>query len=335
MNEDVRRLLGGYATGSLTEAERKQLYEAALGDPQLFEALADEHSLRELLDDPAARAEILRATESPRFSVRALLTEWLARPTGKVLGSLLALLVVAVCVQTIMDTRRPLPREEAEPKLVAQAPTRPSEQPPTERTQAEPAAVPPAPARETSRAARPRSQPEVPAPSVRGTAPPQPAPVAELGAKRPQQEQSLTQTVVAGDLRLQYMVLLQRPGETPVPVARDHVFEPGDQVQLRFESPQPGWLVLRGELAGVGPTVTPIEPDKPVLYTVAQNRRMVEVIFSREAPAAAGVRALRTQSDTVRTLKVPESTSGTSVTTMPSTPPNALALRIVLDRKKD
>ncbi len=65
MTDDVRKLLGGYATGTLTEAERNALFSAALEDAELFAALADEQSLKNLLDDPAARAELLRATERP------------------------------------------------------------------------------------------------------------------------------------------------------------------------------------------------------------------------------------------------------------------------------
>lgn len=66
MTEDIHNLLGGYATGTLTEAERKALFDAALDDQELFSALADEEKLRELLDDPAARAEVIRSLEASR-----------------------------------------------------------------------------------------------------------------------------------------------------------------------------------------------------------------------------------------------------------------------------
>jgi hypothetical protein len=61
MTDDVRKLLGGYATGTLTEAEQKELYEAALQDDALFAALADEHALKEMLDDSTVRAQVLQA----------------------------------------------------------------------------------------------------------------------------------------------------------------------------------------------------------------------------------------------------------------------------------
>ncbi len=61
--EDIQKLLGGYATGTLTPEEREALFEAALDDQQLFEALAKEQPLHDLLHDPAARAQVLAAIE--------------------------------------------------------------------------------------------------------------------------------------------------------------------------------------------------------------------------------------------------------------------------------
>ena len=52
--EDIEKLLGGYTAGTLTPAEREALFAAALEDQQLFEMLAREEPLRELLQDPAA-----------------------------------------------------------------------------------------------------------------------------------------------------------------------------------------------------------------------------------------------------------------------------------------
>ncbi len=58
---EAEKLLGGYATGTLTKAERSSLFAAALGDQELFNALADEEVLRELLEDPQARAQLIAA----------------------------------------------------------------------------------------------------------------------------------------------------------------------------------------------------------------------------------------------------------------------------------
>ncbi|MBZ5634109.1 MAG: hypothetical protein LAO55_13395 [Acidobacteriia bacterium] len=64
--EDARKLLGGYATGSFTEAERKALFEAALEDQELFDELAGEQALKEVLDEPGARQRLITALEPPR-----------------------------------------------------------------------------------------------------------------------------------------------------------------------------------------------------------------------------------------------------------------------------
>ncbi|MGH9720941.1 MAG: CsgG/HfaB family protein [Bryobacteraceae bacterium] len=79
---DVHKLLGGYATDTLTPAEREALFAAALEDQQLFEALADEQVLRDLLRDPAARQRVLRALEhQPPRSAWARMIAWFS-PAG-------------------------------------------------------------------------------------------------------------------------------------------------------------------------------------------------------------------------------------------------------------
>lgn len=59
--EEIQKLLGGYATGTLSEAERRALFEAALEDQELFDALAKEEALREVLEDPTARRQLIAA----------------------------------------------------------------------------------------------------------------------------------------------------------------------------------------------------------------------------------------------------------------------------------
>jgi hypothetical protein len=61
--EEVRKLLGGYATGTLTPAEQEALFAASLEDQELFDALAAEQSMRDLLRDPAVQAELLAALD--------------------------------------------------------------------------------------------------------------------------------------------------------------------------------------------------------------------------------------------------------------------------------
>src|ERR1017187_9537418 len=47
--EEIQKLLGGYATDTLSEAERRALFEAAIEDQELFDALAKEQALRDVL----------------------------------------------------------------------------------------------------------------------------------------------------------------------------------------------------------------------------------------------------------------------------------------------
>ena len=61
--EDIQKLLGGYAAGTLTPGEREDLFAATLEDQQLFETLAREEPLRELLQDPAARGQLLASLD--------------------------------------------------------------------------------------------------------------------------------------------------------------------------------------------------------------------------------------------------------------------------------
>ena len=65
--EDLQKLVGGYATGTLTAEEREALFAAALEDQELFDMLAREQGLRDLLSDPTAKAELLATlAERPR-----------------------------------------------------------------------------------------------------------------------------------------------------------------------------------------------------------------------------------------------------------------------------
>ncbi|MEZ5352753.1 MAG: hypothetical protein R2762_08975 [Bryobacteraceae bacterium] len=101
MNRDqAQLLLGGYATGTLTEAERKLLFEASLDDQQLFDALADEEALRELLADPEARRRLAAVLARPRADEReSPMVGWLAwlwRPIPVAALAVFAISVIGV-----------------------------------------------------------------------------------------------------------------------------------------------------------------------------------------------------------------------------------------------
>ena len=77
--EEARKLLGGYATGTLTPEEQQALFAAAMEDQELFDALAREQALRDLLRDPAARGELLSALDRPASGFGAF-WQWLRQP---------------------------------------------------------------------------------------------------------------------------------------------------------------------------------------------------------------------------------------------------------------
>lgn len=64
--DEARQLLGGYATGNLSPAEREALFLAALEHQEVFDELVREQEWKELLDDPTMRLDLIEAlTEVP------------------------------------------------------------------------------------------------------------------------------------------------------------------------------------------------------------------------------------------------------------------------------
>jgi hypothetical protein len=159
MNRDeIQKLLGGYATGTLTAEEQELLFAAALEDQELFDALAREQSLRDLLRDPAARAHVLAsmgAKRSPWYG-------WLLRPAAV---TAMTAIVLAVGLLSWRATRKPKPVMVAMQTAPAPAPV----------PQATPATVPEIkttmePVTDTalqppSRKETPRDEPEVKRPA--------------------------------------------------------------------------------------------------------------------------------------------------------------------------
>lgn len=61
MNDaEMQALLSAYAAGTLTDAERDRLFQKALNDQTLFDALADEESMKAALASPLVRKQLLR-----------------------------------------------------------------------------------------------------------------------------------------------------------------------------------------------------------------------------------------------------------------------------------
>jgi hypothetical protein len=132
-NDEIRKLLGGYATNSLTETERKDLFEAALEDQELFNALHQEQALKELLADQVSRAQIRQALEKPPSA------PWLSRWwvwTGAVSAVAATVLIVAV-------TRTPAPVPRQQQQIASVEALKPVPEQPAERRESDAKAVPP------------------------------------------------------------------------------------------------------------------------------------------------------------------------------------------------
>jgi len=96
-SNDILDLLGRYATGSLTDAERQRLFDAALSDQDLFEELAREQELKMLLEEPGARDRMIHA---------------LAPPTRRAVWILSAAVTAALSVVLIAFLMHPRPKPQ-------------------------------------------------------------------------------------------------------------------------------------------------------------------------------------------------------------------------------
>jgi len=104
MKSPAERLLGGQAFGTLTDEERRELYAAALEDQEIFDALAEQEPLRELLADRAVRNELLDTLDRPSLVERVRAA--LRRPaTWGDLATAAATLVVAVVATQLLMPR--------------------------------------------------------------------------------------------------------------------------------------------------------------------------------------------------------------------------------------
>jgi hypothetical protein len=310
--EEIRKLLGGYATNTLTANERSRLFEAALDDQELFNALQQEEALKGLLADPAARAQIRHALDNQppvRSGWRMRWWVW-----GGAAGAVAAAVVLFLVFRTkparltgapaqIASAEKapnPLAAEPVEqkpsvtrtPKQVAQTRAETGRAAPLARNSAPtPPAAPPAliPA------------PAAPAPTAPAAAPPPiiPAPVQvqAVGSLGNQASQSVAgaqmqngvapaiatgSAAIAGfpEPQIRYS-LLKRTGVTFAPV-QEAGLKPGDLVRFDVSATKPGQLVLsRFDDSGKWVRIADLAvaagagytfPDPPIQVTGAPQR---------------------------------------------------------------
>ena len=115
---DLEKLLGGYATNTLTHEERQALFDAALHDQTLFNTLADEQALKELLENPQHRQQLLRALQQsqPQSQPQAG-ANWLSQVLAwtqqssniAIAGSVVVALLAFTFVVRLIDDVGPVP----------------------------------------------------------------------------------------------------------------------------------------------------------------------------------------------------------------------------------
>jgi len=135
---DLEKLLGGFAADTLTQEERQALYTAALQDQQLFNALADEQALKELLSNPDVRRRLLMLLEqkkAPAVVGPLPWLDWFRRPAGLAVAgglttaALAVVLGVRIYQDSLTQTSQSVATEAATPSSPSM-PMPPASQPP-------------------------------------------------------------------------------------------------------------------------------------------------------------------------------------------------------------
>ena len=289
--EEIQKLLGGYATDTLSEAERRALFEAAIEDQELFDALAKEQALRDVLHDPSARQQLIEVLGPARKPVAARAWRWLRQPAALAMaGGMAALLIVAGIV--LRQTRHPARREVMMADALVPPPPR----------AAEPSIVPPRAAQQklfrapAARVLRPSATlPAPPAlPASRPAASPLPpagalgsgalADTAEARRQMLQATQMPAQSFtaksgalsrakaapsVAVKLAVEYSLLLKDADGAYAPVPSSTVFHAGDSVRLQVAPSEAGYIYLFQHDATAGwNLVTSQRVEKAQLYVL-------------------------------------------------------------------
>jgi hypothetical protein len=125
--EDIEKLVGGYATATLTPQERRALFEAALADQGLYDVLVREQALKELLDDPGARDRLRDALVVAPPTIAERIRAGFRRPASWALAGGLAAAVVAMIV--VRTPQAPVATPQLAMKLEAPPPPPPIEKP--------------------------------------------------------------------------------------------------------------------------------------------------------------------------------------------------------------
>jgi hypothetical protein len=310
--DQIRMLLGGYATNTLTETERSALFEAALDDQELFDALHQEQALKNVLADPVARAEVRQTLDRPAPQ-RSPWWIW-----GGAIGTVAAtaVLVAVFWPHSVSVLEKPveIAAEKSAPQPSPPAPAQSHVQ-----TTAPRAGALPQPAR--------RPQPTAPAaPTPQDTVAPAPAPVIPppvvsqttarasdtaalsqearggVGGARPASgartangftELSRTSGLLAPST-LRYSLVQMDPGTREVAPISPASLKPGDQVRLQVSTTLAGRIVLTSvDSSGASKSIASVAaaanasyvlPDAPI--SVTNGAQQFRLTFEPSAPQA-------------------------------------------------
>jgi len=255
--DDARKLMSGYATGSLTEAEREALMEAALEDKGLFDELADEAALKEILDEPGARQRLLAALEPRRH--RGWL--WVLVPA-----------TLAIVIGFVAFQRQTPPPQQIAQVLKSPEPVR------------APSVPPPQPAPVQQRVA-PALRKVAPAPPAPGS----PAPPAEVRQEKLADQIKPQEFGTLGGAAPQALRARTEAAAVSVGFGFSYTVLVGGALQIT--PAEPGFLtVIAGDVV-IFPS-NPVPAFAPVSIPVPSGANSVIIGFSR-TPAVTGAPARR------------------------------------------
>ena len=177
----AEQLIGGWVAGTLTEAERALLLRASLSHQVLFDAMADEEGLRELLADPAVRREliaVLAREQAKAAAPMAAVESWWSRlfrpgPMAAFSAGVLAVVALVVIRPGFVEQQEKKSATVSMPDAaVVMAPAQPAENEPAKAAQ-------PAEKADLSAATRERRAEQLAAPPS-----PPPSPVAMADSRQ-------------------------------------------------------------------------------------------------------------------------------------------------------
>ena len=253
---DVRDLMGRYAAGELTEGEKRLLFEAALGDQELFEELAGEHELKQLLDQQGVKPSLIAAL-TPRPKPAIWSWRWVAATSAAAAAVLLGVLYF----------RPPGPRQMAEVK----APVAVSAQVPR---------LEPPPASEAAPVATAKARPGEPTAAIPAASPALPEAPPQLNSPTPPAPQSLGAPAVTA---------LRSIARTTVTDRFGFDYEVAEDRKIRVTTASSGFLSVNAAISGASPQIIvanqPSQAGSTSELDIPARATLVTVVFSAQPVA--------------------------------------------------